>query len=74
MSRASKSHNEDVILFLEKQAYSFIEQHGIFQMSNDKIHSVQKGVVRTNCIDCLDRTNAAQFMIGKCGLAHQVTV
>jgi len=32
----------------------------------------QTGVVRTNCVDCLDRTNAAQFVIGKCALAHQV--
>lgn len=27
------------------------------------IESQQKGVVRTNCIDCLDRTNVAQQMI-----------
>lgn len=32
----------------------------------------QNGVARTNCIDCLDRTNAAQFVIGKCALAHQL--
>ena len=32
----------------------------------------QNGVVRTNCIDCLDRTNAAQFVIGKCALGYQV--
>lgn len=33
---------------------------------------LQHGVVRTNCIDCLDRTNAAQFVLGKAALAHQV--
>ncbi|KAJ3287826.1 phosphatidylinositol-3,5-bisphosphate 5-phosphatase [Rhizoclosmatium sp. JEL0117] len=33
---------------------------------------LQTGITRTNCIDCLDRTNAAQFMIGKCALAHQL--
>ncbi|CAG8459681.1 7646_t:CDS:10 [Paraglomus occultum] len=32
----------------------------------------QNGVIRTNCIDCLDRTNAAQLIIGKCALAHQL--
>lgn len=26
--------------------------------------SFQKGVLRTNCIDCLDRTNVAQFAYG----------
>lgn len=33
---------------------------------------MQSGVVRTNCIDSLDRTNAAQFFIGKCALGHQL--
>ena len=33
----------------------------------------QHGVVRTNCVDCLDRTNTAQFAIGKCALAFQVS-
>ena len=32
----------------------------------------QNGVARTNCIDCLDRTNAAQFVIGKCALGYQL--
>jgi hypothetical protein len=33
---------------------------------------VQVGVIRTNCIDSLDRTNAAQFCIGKAALGHQL--
>lgn len=33
---------------------------------------LQNGVARTNCIDCLDRTNAAQFVIGKRALGHQL--
>ncbi|KAJ3343373.1 phosphatidylinositol-3,5-bisphosphate 5-phosphatase [Gonapodya sp. JEL0774] len=32
----------------------------------------QNGVVRTNCVDCIDRTNAAQFVIGKCALGQQL--
>eukprot|EP00842_Homolaphlyctis_polyrhiza_P000805 jgi/Hompol1/1725/HPOL_001926-RA len=32
---------------------------------------LQSGILRTNCVDCLDRTNAAQFVVGKCALAHQ---
>lgn len=32
----------------------------------------QTGVVRTNCVDCLDRTNTAQFAVGKCALAYQL--
>ncbi|GAA5926528.1 hypothetical protein JCM3775_001042 [Rhodotorula graminis] len=34
--------------------------------------AVQTGVVRTNCIDCLDRTNAAQTMIAMIALGHQL--
>ncbi|CAK9179659.1 unnamed protein product, partial [Ilex paraguariensis] len=32
----------------------------------------QKGVLRTNCIDCLDRTNVAQYAYGLAALAHQL--
>lgn len=32
----------------------------------------QKGVLRTNCIDCLDRTNVAQFAYGLAALGHQL--
>jgi len=34
----------------------------------------QKGVLRTNCIDCLDRTNVAQFSAGVMALAQQLAV
>lgn len=32
----------------------------------------QKGVLRTNCIDCLDRTNVAQYAFGLAALGHQL--
>lgn len=32
----------------------------------------QTGIIRTNCVDCLDRTNTAQFAIGKCALGFQL--
>lgn len=34
----------------------------------------QQGVLRTNCIDCLDRTNVGQFSIGVHALAKQLYV
>lgn len=34
--------------------------------------SLQNGICRTNCVDCLDRTNAAQFVFGKRALGHQL--
>ncbi|CAN6290465.1 unnamed protein product [Urochloa humidicola] len=33
---------------------------------------LQKGVLRTNCIDCLDRTNVAQFAYGFAALGRQL--
>jgi len=32
----------------------------------------QKGVLRTNCIDCLDRTNVAQYAYGWVALGNQL--
>lgn len=34
----------------------------------------QTGIVRVNCVDCLDRTNTAQFALGKCALAFQLYI
>ena len=35
---------------------------------------LQTGVIRVNCVDCLDRTNTAQFALGKCALGFQVSM
>lgn len=32
---------------------------------------LQHGVLRTNCVDCLDRTNVAQFCYAQCALPYQ---
>lgn len=37
-----------------------------------QIACVQRGVMRCNCIDSLDRTNVAQFCVGKCALGYQL--
>ncbi|KAI0173323.1 SacI homology domain-containing protein [Hypoxylon sp. FL1284] len=74
MSRAAKSKDQDVIGTLESIAESVVTTTGIFHNGDGEITptSVQNGVARTNCIDCLDRTNAAQFVIGKRALGHQL--
>jgi SacI homology domain len=33
---------------------------------------LQRGVLRTNCVDCLDRTNVAQFCYARLSLMHQL--
>ncbi|KAL2267727.1 hypothetical protein VTJ83DRAFT_5004 [Remersonia thermophila] len=74
MSRAAKSRDQDVIGTLEAIAEEVVRTTGFFH--NGDGHTtpirVQNGVARTNCIDCLDRTNAAQFVIGKRALGHQL--
>ncbi|OWM68414.1 hypothetical protein CDL15_Pgr004896 [Punica granatum] len=37
-----------------------------------KLPMFQKGVLRTNCIDCLDRTNVAQYAYGLVALGRQL--
>ena len=32
----------------------------------------QTGIIRTNCVDCLDRTNTAQFAVGLSALGFQL--
>jgi hypothetical protein len=36
--------------------------------------SQQEGIFRTNCIDCLDRTNVVQGLVAKIVLQNQLTV
>lgn len=43
---------------------------GGYRLSNGQC--VQNGVVRVNCVDSLDRTNTAQFVLGKVALAFQL--
>lgn len=75
MSRSSKSRDRDVIGELEEIAADVVSTTGFFQIGyDDESRNLQQGVARTNCIDCLDRTNAAQFIIGKNALGRQLQV
>lgn len=38
----------------------------------DFVGRLQHGAVRTNCIDSIDRTNAAQYLLGLCALSQQL--
>ncbi|XP_027076627.1 phosphoinositide phosphatase SAC7-like [Coffea eugenioides] len=51
--------------FLIKNRYFLLNEKG------EKVE-VQLGVVRTNCIDCLDRTNVTQSMLGRKMLEFQL--
>lgn len=51
--------------FLVKNRYFLLNEKG------EKVE-MQQGVIRTNCIDCLDRTNVTQSMIGRKMLEFQL--
>ena len=46
------------------------EDLGGFKRDDGRI--LQTGVVRVNCVDCLDRTNTAAYVLGKTALAFQL--
>lgn len=72
MSKHSKK-NADVIGPLQSLANTSIKKTGFFHNGKTLQETKkQHGVIRTNCIDCLDRTNAAQFIICKEALAQQL--
>ncbi|KAJ2905477.1 hypothetical protein MKZ38_005353 [Zalerion maritima] len=73
MSRSAKS-KKDVIGVLERIGDSIVHTTGFFHNGDGKLNAskTQNGVARTNCIDCLDRTNAAQFVFGKRALGYQL--
>lgn len=41
------------------------DEFGVFHLRSGTLYSAQDGVFRTNCIDCLDRTNVVQSMLAK---------
>jgi hypothetical protein len=55
---------DELKAYLEEQSYLRITKEG-------ECSSEQCGAVRTNCIDCLDRTNVVQSMIGRYMLEKQ---
>lgn len=61
------SRSSDVFVVFAKLAESVVSRVGFFhtgQPSYGEPRRVQSGVVRTNCVDCLDRTNVLQFFVG----------
>lgn len=45
---------------------------GLFYVSGEEVQREQRGTIRTNCLDCLDRTNCVQTFLGLEMLNEQV--
>ncbi|CAO2144014.1 unnamed protein product [Urochloa humidicola] len=58
---------------LYDQIEDYLKKHKYFLLSDkgEKVE-LQTGTVRTNCVDCLDRTNVTQNMIGRKLLERQL--
>lgn len=87
MAQATKSKTQDVIGIIEDIAEEAIQLTKFFHGGAVRNEAgadddddadgacemqLQTGVLRTNCIDCLDRTNAFQFATSKVAFSHQV--
>jgi hypothetical protein len=51
---------------------SYGQGHALGQEYVEHEYMEQRGVIRSNCIDCLDRTNVAQFSVAMCALGRQL--
>ncbi|XP_056597781.1 phosphatidylinositol-3-phosphatase SAC1-A [Triplophysa dalaica] len=49
------------------------DEFGYFMLGSDgKVMSEQSGTFRSNCMDCLDRTNVIQSLLARCSLQNQL--
>ncbi|BES98687.1 SacI homology domain [Nesidiocoris tenuis] len=71
MARKNKGSKANVLGRLARIAESNISKTGIYFCAKDT-EQLQTGIIRVNCVDCLDRTNTAQFALGKYALAKQL--
>ncbi|CAN1277067.1 Phosphoinositide phosphatase SAC8 [Linum perenne] len=67
------SSNFDNLRVLYDQISEDFEKQGYFQVDFEgKILEEQKGIIRSNCIDCLDRTNVTQSFLAQKSLTVQL--
>lgn len=66
--------NSDISNHLMKQDRDLNQSQKIIKKYNNRSNDpqFQRGVLRTNCIDCLDRTNVAQYAYGLAALGRQL--
>ncbi|XP_017381588.1 synaptojanin-1 isoform X3 [Cebus imitator] len=64
--KAEKLHS-----VLKPQVQKFLD-YGFFYFNGSEVQRSQSGTVRTNCLDCLDRTNSVQAFLGLEMLAKQL--
>ncbi|KAK6540053.1 hypothetical protein TWF694_008883 [Orbilia ellipsospora] len=63
---------ENVSLLLDRVG-DVVEEFGWTEERDDKIERAQAGVIRTNCMDCLDRTNVVMSNFARRAIEIQLT-
>ncbi|XP_063956785.1 synaptojanin-1-like isoform X1 [Lytechinus pictus] len=62
----------DNLHLLKKKVATDVDRFGFFYSEGEEVIRHQTGTIRTNCLDCLDRTNAVQTFFGQDMLAKQL--
>ena len=65
-------HFENVSKLMDSLS-PFLESTGWTEILNDEIKHRQSGILRTNCMDCLDRTNVVQSACARGALEQQLS-
>ncbi|XP_077336107.1 synaptojanin-1 isoform X7 [Lithobates pipiens] len=72
MVRGGKAEKLNTVL--KPKVSAFLEDCGFFSLDKDGVQRTQHGSIRTNCLDCLDRTNSVQAFFGLEMLIKQLEV
>ncbi|VDL81907.1 unnamed protein product [Nippostrongylus brasiliensis] len=64
--------SKDSLAHLMKKLTPLIENCSRFLATEGNVRSQQNGVLRVNCLDCLDRTNSVQTAVGLMSVRDQV--
>lgn len=65
--------NTSALSKLKAKIDAMCSDFGLFHAISDSVFREQKGAIRTNCLDCLDRTNCVQTYIGLEILNEQIS-
>lgn len=65
--------NTGALSKLKAKIDAMCADYGLFHALGDSVFREQKGTIRTNCLDCLDRTNCVQTYIGLEMLNEQIS-
>ncbi|XP_024545683.1 phosphoinositide phosphatase SAC8 [Selaginella moellendorffii] len=65
-------HFERLSVLYEDVKNSILEQRFFLANATGDVVQIQLGVIRTNCVDCLDRTNVTQSLFGRKALETQL--